>query len=52
LIASDDIGAGARIEGVSVPDGPGRREHATIPSHWLQADWASEAFGLRRGPEQ
>ncbi|MBK1704926.1 BREX system serine/threonine kinase PglW [Halochromatium glycolicum] len=37
LIASDGTGPGARIEGVSVPDGPGRREHAAIPSQWLQA---------------
>jgi hypothetical protein len=37
LIASDDTGPGPCIEGVSVPDGPGRREHAAIPSQWLQA---------------
>jgi len=35
LIASDRTGPGASIEGVSVPDGPGRREHAAIPSQWL-----------------
>jgi hypothetical protein len=37
LIASDGTGPGASIEGISVPDGPGRREHAAIPSQWLEA---------------
>jgi serine/threonine protein kinase len=35
LIAGDSTGPGASIAGVSVPDGPGRREHAAIPSQWL-----------------
>jgi hypothetical protein len=32
LIATDGTGPGASIEGVRVSDGPGRREHAAIPS--------------------
>ena len=35
LIATDGTGPGASIEGVSVPDGPGRREHAAIPVDWV-----------------
>jgi hypothetical protein len=41
LIATDGTGPGASIEGVSVPDGPGRREHAAIPSQWLTAAGAT-----------
>jgi hypothetical protein len=45
LIASDGTGPGASLEGVSVPDGPGRREHAAIPSQWLRAVSADVAAG-------
>ena len=45
LIASDSTGPGASLEGVSVPDGPGRREHAAIPSQWLRAVSADVAAG-------
>jgi hypothetical protein len=41
LIANETAGPGASIEGVSVPDGPGRREHAAVPSQWLTAAGAT-----------